>query len=131
MSGKAFAGIAAAVFLLAYCVVVLGAYVRLTHAGLGCPDWPGCYGRVVVPDAAQAAERYPDRPLDPGKAWREMTHRYAAETLGFGILALAFLAVRNRRDPLQPSRFRSFSCSSRRAQAWLGPHRDRSCSRSW
>ena len=120
MSGKAFARLAAAAFLLAYCVVVLGAYVRLTHAGLGCPDWPGCYGQVIVPEAGQAAERYPDRPLEPGKAWREMTHRYAAATLGLLILALAVLAVRRRRDPGQPVAIPIVLVILVGAQAWLG-----------
>ena len=78
---------------LAFAVVVLGAWVRLTGAGLGCPDWPGCYGRMVVG---------PDEPafgpgVDRGKAWREMLHRYAAGALGLGIALLALLAVRNRR----------------------------------
>lgn len=87
-------------------VIVLGAYVRLSDAGLGCPDWPGCYGHLVLPgeeavrEAAQA--RHPDRLLDVGKAWREMIHRYAASTLGLAILLIALLALLNRRDPRQP-----------------------------
>lgn len=90
---------------LAFIVVVLGAYVRLNDAGLGCPDWPGCYGSIVVPDSAaavRAADRdFPGRPVDAAKAWREMTHRYAAGTLGLLILALAVLAWRRRRMPGQ------------------------------
>src|SRR5512146_282760 len=69
--------------LLGFCVVVLGAYVRLSAAGLGCPDWPGCYGHATVVGAEQSAAAqaaYPNRPLEAGKAWREMTHRYAAGT---------------------------------------------------
>jgi cytochrome c oxidase assembly protein subunit 15 len=106
---------------LAFCVVVLGAYVRLTNAGLGCPDWPGCYGQIVVPAAGDvAAERFPDRPLERGKAWREMTHRYAAATLGLLVLALAIVAVRRRREPHQPLVLPLFLVALIAAQAWLG-----------
>ena len=78
--------------ILALVVVVLGAYVRLTDAGLGCPDWPGCYGHLTV-SSAQANEAhvnamYPDQPLEAGKALNEMVHRYAAGTLGLLILML-------------------------------------------
>lgn len=93
--------------VLAFGVVVLGAYVRLNAAGLGCPDWPGCYGHF---SAAQAAENlsqiestYPSsRPFEYAKAHKEMVHRYFAATLGVLILVLAVLAWRNRRDPRQP-----------------------------
>jgi cytochrome c oxidase assembly protein subunit 15 len=81
--------------------------VRLTDAGLGCPDWPGCYGRLVVPDAATPAHELGSeftRPLEAGKAWREMIHRYLASTLGLISIALAAIAWRNRRDPQQPWR---------------------------
>ena len=81
--------LALAGLLLAFCVVVFGAYVRLTDAGLGCPDWPGCYGQMT-PDAALA---------EAGKAWREMIHRYAASLLGLIILVIAFFALRWRRYP--------------------------------
>lgn len=91
---------------LTFVVVMLGAYVRLSDAGLGCPDWPGCYGRLAVPDQAQqiaeANAAYPHRPVEPVKAWKEMIHRYSAGTLGLLVLALAALAWRNRRDPGQP-----------------------------
>jgi len=87
--------------LLALTVVVLGAWVRLSNAGLGCPDWPGCYGHVDVPanqaEIAAANTAYPDRPVEPGKAWKEMVHRYFAGTLGLLIAALAFVAWRRRR----------------------------------
>jgi cytochrome c oxidase assembly protein subunit 15 len=88
--------------LLALLVVGLGAYVRLSDAGLGCPDWPGCYGHLVgVPDAAHelasAAVAYPDRPVHTGKAWKEMVHRYAAGTLGLLVLAIALSAWRRRK----------------------------------
>ncbi|MEZ5563881.1 MAG: COX15/CtaA family protein [Gammaproteobacteria bacterium] len=87
-------------------VVVLGAYVRLSDAGLGCPDWPGCYGHLVLPadeavrSSAQLA--YPERPIEAGKAWREMIHRYAATGLGMTIMLASLLAWLNRRDPRQP-----------------------------
>ena len=92
---------------LALCVVVLGAYVRLSDAGLGCPDWPGCYGRLAVPEApehvAEAERAFPDRPVVPAKAWKEMVHRYFASTLGLLIVIMAIIAVRNRRQrPEQP-----------------------------
>ena len=83
---------------LAFAVVVLGAWVRLTGAGLGCPDWPGCYGRMVVgPEGAGLESTIEGAAVDGGKAWREMVHRYFAGALGLAILALAVVAVRNRR----------------------------------
>ena len=92
--------------LLTLIVVVLGAWVRLSDAGLGCPDWPGCYGSLIIPDNAAAIaaanEAFPDRPLEATKAWPEMIHRYAASTLGLTILIAAGLAFFNRRDPGQP-----------------------------
>ena len=87
--------------LLGFSVVVLGAYVRLTAAGLGCPDWPGCYGHFSPLGAEQslAAEvTLPGTPLDVGKAWREMIHRYAASTLGFIIVLIAALAIVSREE---------------------------------
>ena len=89
--------------LLAFCVISLGAYVRLSDAGLGCPDWPGCYGKLLgVPDshhevnAAQAA--FPHAPVEAAKAWKEMIHRYLAGILGLVIAALAILAIWPRRQ---------------------------------
>lgn len=86
--------------VLALGVVVLGAYVRLSDAGLGCPDWPGCYGHLVVPESeaavANANAAYPDRPLEAAKGWKEMIHRYFAGTLGLLIFALAIVAWRKR-----------------------------------
>ena len=84
-------------------VIVLGAFVRLSDAGLGCPDWPGCYGRIDVPQSAEQIEKanaaFPDRPVDVAKAWIEMIHRYAAATLGLLILAIGAVAWRRRREP--------------------------------
>ena len=88
---------------LAFTVVVLGAYVRLSHAGLGCPDWPGCYGEMIVPDQlAPTVELQHQRPLEHGKAWKEMTHRYAAGTLGLLIAVLAVISWENRKYSGQP-----------------------------
>ena len=81
-------------------VIVLGAYTRLTDSGLGCPDWPGCYGHLTVPKAdsavAAAEAAYPERPLEASKAWIEMIHRYFAGTLGLLILAITVLSIRNK-----------------------------------
>lgn len=87
---------------LASVVVVLGAFTRLTDAGLGCPDWPGCYGFLAVPSTeaaiAEAEAAYPHAPVEAHKAWAEMVHRYFATTLGFVIVVLAVLFVRARRE---------------------------------
>ena len=92
--------------LLALVVVVLGAWVRLSAAGLGCPDWPGCYGHLTVDQAAQNVdainEAFPHRPFEYHKAIKEMLHRYVASSLGLLIMVLAGLAIANRTDPNQP-----------------------------
>ena len=81
-------------------VVGLGAYTRLADAGLGCPDWPGCYGFLTVPQSsealAQAESLFPDAPVEAEKAWWEMIHRYFAGALGLLILAIAVSALRRR-----------------------------------
>lgn len=89
-----------AALILTFGVVSLGAYVRLSDAGLGCPDWPGCYGKITPHHAAEAinaelAER-PGGPVSHAKAWKEMIHRYAAGTLGVLVLGIAALAWRGR-----------------------------------
>ncbi len=92
--------------ILAFLVIVLGAYVRLSDAGLGCPDWPGCYGQITAPDEAEeitkAQVAYSINNIDSGKAWKEMIHRYFAATLGFLILVLSYIAWRNRSSANQP-----------------------------
>lgn len=92
--------------LLAVLVVLLGAYTRLTHAGLGCPDWPGCYGFISVPMSehkqAIAEARFPEAPVEVEKGWNEMVHRYFAGTLGVLILTLAVQALRRRGAEGQP-----------------------------
>ncbi|UTV27856.1 COX15/CtaA family protein [Photobacterium atrarenae] len=84
-------------------VIVLGAYTRLTEAGLGCPDWPGCYGFAVVPQTpaqhVQAQAAFPHAPLEMDKAWNEMIHRYFAGGLGILILVLNLVAWRHRELP--------------------------------
>jgi len=86
--------------LLAFLVVVFGAFVRLSDAGLGCPDWPGCYGHVAVPDSeaklAKAMEKFPGAVVEARKAWIEMIHRYLAGALGLLVLSIAVLAWRAR-----------------------------------
>ena len=85
---------------LAALVVVLGAYTRLVDAGLGCPDWPGCYGHLGVPasgdEIARAEAAFPWLPVDAEKAWTEMVHRYAATALGFAILLILAVTLKNR-----------------------------------
>ncbi len=85
---------------LALGVIVFGAFVRLSNAGLSCPDWPTCYGRAAWPTvAAQAADHAATaiRPVEPHKAWREQVHRHLAATLGLLVLVLALLAARRQR----------------------------------
>ncbi len=83
---------------LAFAVVLLGAYVRLSDAGLGCPDWPGCYGRISPWHAdaliAEVHRADPFGPVSHAKAWKEMLHRYLAGSLGLLILSIAILAWR-------------------------------------
>ena len=90
--------------LLCFVVVVLGAYVRLTAAGLGCPDWPGCYGHLTpsfeADQSAAAQVASSQRPPDVGKAWREMIHRYAVSALVSIILVISATALATRRHHL-------------------------------
>ena len=87
---------------LALFVVVLGAYVRLSDAGLGCPDWPGCYGTLTVPQSESALQHaqaaYPDSPVEHPKAWKEMIHRYFAGALGLLVAAIFVLGWRERKN---------------------------------
>lgn len=87
-----------------FVVVVVGAYVRLADAGLGCPDWPGCYGELTPhhaqDDIARAVQEQGGThgPVSLGKAWKEMFHRYIAGGLGLLILAIALTAWVKRRE---------------------------------
>ena len=93
---------------LAFVVILLGAWTRLTDAGLGCPDWPGCYGFAHVPVSADhqqiANARFPDAPLQVERAWPEMVHRYGASSLGFLILTMSALTWRAAKDVQLPRR---------------------------
>lgn len=86
----------------AYGVVLLGAYTRYSDAGLGCPDWPGCFGRLFAPitaqDIAEAHTFYPERPVDTNKAWKEMVHRYVSGVLGLLVFRLGWQGWRLRRN---------------------------------
>jgi len=94
MNNRHFYYLSCTVAMLAFMVVVLGAYVRLSDAGLGCPDWPGCYGRIVPESQIAAAQAHDPNAL--GKAWKEMIHRYFAGTLGLLIAAMLVWAWRKR-----------------------------------
>ena len=91
--------------VLALIVVVLGAYTRLADAGLGCPDWPGCYGQLLVPDIVSGDY---ERPLDIPKAWKEMVHRYAASMLGLAIIAIFLFAAFGKTKRVQSIKLPSF-----------------------
>lgn len=85
--------------LLALCVIAFGAFVRLSHAGLSCPDWPTCYGKATWPVHAQEiahANATFERPVESHKAWREQFHRHIAALLGVLVLSLALVATRQR-----------------------------------
>lgn len=85
---------------LTLCVVVFGAFVRLSDAGLSCPDWPTCYGRAAWPKAVDEAASHVAseiRPFETHKAWREQVHRHLAASLGVLVLVLALLAARRSR----------------------------------
>lgn len=99
---KMFRNIVLTALFLAFVVIVLGAYVRLSDAGLGCPDWPGCYGKLLgVPSSDveihQANTNF-DRAVEIGKAWKEMVHRYFAGTLGILIFIISLYLVRKDDD---------------------------------
>lgn len=83
-------------------VIVFGAFVRLSNAGLSCPDWPTCYGQVTWPTAtheiATANAAFPERPVESGKAWREQVHRFLAGGLIVATFALAIWSWRRRRE---------------------------------
>ena len=89
--------------ILGFVVVALGAWTRLADAGLGCPDWPGCYGFVTIPVSPEeidiANSKFPDTPYEVAKAIPEVVHRYFAAALGFFIVCIVYLAVRSKDVP--------------------------------
>ncbi len=92
--------------IFALLVVSVGAYTRLADAGLGCPDWPGCYGFLTVPEQASdistAEARYPDAPVEIVKAWWEMGHRYIAGALLLLVASILVMAYRGREEEDTP-----------------------------
>jgi cytochrome c oxidase assembly protein subunit 15 len=93
---------------LAVMVLGLGAFTRLVDAGLGCPDWPTCYGHVLWPGTAEevsvANQAFPDMPVMHDKTWPEMVHRYFAQSLGFIVIGLYIIALRQQKNQQQPRR---------------------------
>jgi cytochrome c oxidase assembly protein subunit 15 len=110
---RAYRALVLAATCLAFVVVVVGAYVRLMDAGLGCPDWPGCYGEVSPAHARDAIDKAVEAqggehgPVSLRKAWKEMVHRYLAGTLGLAIAAIAVASwqkrVRSFQSPALPT----------------------------
>jgi cytochrome c oxidase assembly protein subunit 15 len=114
-----------AALLLACIVVSLGAFTRLVHAGLGCPDWPGCYGHLTWPtsadDIAVAEAKFPEFPVEADKTWPEMVHRYAAGCLGLLVLAIAIQTIRHRKiHPKLPVKHALVVCGVIVVQAAFG-----------
>lgn len=109
---------------LAAFVVVLGAYTRLADAGLGCPDWPGCYGHMAVPitdaEIARAEREHSWRPVDFASAIKEMVHRYFAGGLILTVFVLMVLAWKNYRHEDMPIRLVTFVMALIVLQAVLG-----------
>jgi cytochrome c oxidase assembly protein subunit 15 len=123
-SGKPSYSLAMFATAFAMCVVILGAWTRLEDAGLGCPDWPGCYGFILVPETAeeiaQAEAAFPDAPFEAEKAWPEVIHRYFAGTLGLLIICVNVFAWRNRHIPDQPFKLPLFLLFMVIAQGMFG-----------
>ncbi len=115
---------ALAATVLCAIVIVVGSWVRLTNAGLGCPDWPGCYGHLHPAQAASFESEInaanPDRPFEYQKAINEMVHRYIVGALGLLVVGLAVFSVLNRRDPSQPRVLPWFIVALLVVQALLG-----------
>jgi len=91
MTKKTLASLIQIAMVLAWLVLMLGAYTRLTDAGLGCPDWPGCYGHIVMPAAEVVKQAFPHESIETVKAWTEMAHRYLAGLLVATVTAILLL----------------------------------------
>jgi cytochrome c oxidase assembly protein subunit 15 len=97
-------------FFLAIFVVIMGAYTRISNAGLSCPDWPGCYGKIIVPNEIDGTEiEGYERPLEVAKAWKEMIHRYAASILGLMVFVILILTISGKQQLYQSIYLPSFT----------------------
>ena len=118
-------------WFLTFDLIVFGAFVRLSDAGLGCPDWPGCYGNVTPVGASSSIEAatlsMPDGPVTAYKAWVEMIHRYAGALLGLLIIAITVMAWRQRKAIGQTPRLATVTlfavCLQGAFGAWTVTHR--------
>jgi cytochrome c oxidase assembly protein subunit 15 len=112
-------------------LIMFGAFVRLTDSGLGCPDWPGCYGQITPLQASghieKALQAMPYGPVSLSKAWIEMIHRYAGSILGMLIIAIVFMAWRYRARLAQTPRLATAAlllvCVQGAFGAWTVTHR--------
>ncbi|HNE27232.1 MAG TPA: COX15/CtaA family protein [Pseudomonadales bacterium] len=99
-------------FCVAVVVIVLGAYTRLVHAGLGCPDWPTCYSHFWVPTTPEeihhANQNFSATPVQTDKTWPEQIHRIFASSLGVLVIGLLVIAIRNRKTKNQPLKLPAF-----------------------
>lgn len=133
--GQRFRKLTAVLLFLTFDLIIFGAFTRLSDSGLGCPDWPGCYGHANPLQASseinQAQEVMPDGPVTHGKAWIEMIHRYLAAAIGVLIIALVIEAWRLRRqqraknapveprhEPWMPAALLFFVCLQGAFGAW-------------
>lgn len=123
-SSSTYFRLAIAATALAVVVVMLGAFTRLADAGLGCPDWPTCYGHLWVPtteaEIAQANAAFADTPVEADKTWPEQVHRIVAGTLGLLVLGLAICAWRERHIPGKPQKHAYALCVLIVIQALFG-----------
>ncbi len=124
MSKRLYGNLLLFAVVLTALVVVLGAYTRLADAGLGCPDWPGCYGHMVAPitdaEIARAEQEHPWRPVDFPSAIKEMVHRYFAGGLILTVFVLMVLAWKNYRREDMPVGLATFVMALILLQAVLG-----------
>ncbi|MEZ5538496.1 MAG: COX15/CtaA family protein [Pseudomonadales bacterium] len=104
--------LAAFAFCVAVIVVILGAYTRLVHAGLGCPDWPTCYNHFWVPNTPEeihtANQNFAATPVETDKTWPEQIHRIFASSLGLLMIGLLIISIKNRRQIDQPVKLPAF-----------------------